>query len=184
MADALDNLDTGDALAALLGRLFPLLVERAYDDARLAGLPVAFDLASPLVQGLLGSLAQDVRRISETTRREIQELVGRQAAEGWSAEQLADEIRELAGVHARARAELIARTETAAAYSRASLLAYEQSGVVASVEWLTAEDERTCPVCAPLDGQRAALGDTFAGGVAHPPAHPGCRCAISPIVEA
>lgn len=44
-------------------------------------------------------------------------------------------------------------------------------GVVWSV-WRTAEDERVCPTCGPLDGARWPEGE---GPV--PPLHRGCRCA-------
>ena len=37
--------------------------------------------------------------------------------------------------------------------------------------WVTADDERTCPVCAPLHGQIFAAGE---GPI--PPLHRSCRC--------
>ena len=45
-------------------------------------------------------------------------------------------------------------------------------------EWSAILDPRTCPVCAPLDGQRRAKPDAF--GVT-PPVHPFCRCALLPV---
>lgn len=184
MADVVDSLDDGAELEKLARRFYPLLLERAFGDAgRQVGIGIAFDLANDAVQLVLDELAQQVRRVAETTRADVQALVGRQAAEGWSVAELAAEIARLGEVASTTRAEVIARTETAAAYSRGSLLAYEQSGVVSHVEWLTAEDELTCPVCAPLNGVRAKLGAPFPGGIYFPPAHPNCRCALSPVVR-
>jgi SPP1 gp7 family putative phage head morphogenesis protein len=75
-------------------------------------------------------------------------------------------------------------TETATAYSMGSLLAYAQSGVVESVEWLATIDKQTCPDCRALDGETRALADaTFSDGTAHPPHHPRCRCALAPILK-
>ena len=59
-------------------------------------------------------------------------------------------------------------------------------------EWRTAEDELVCKVCRPLDGARIAIEGNFQfQGVApglvttdsSPPAHPGCRCYLAPVLE-
>ncbi len=43
-------------------------------------------------------------------------------------------------------------------------------------EWVTEEDGRVCPICAPLDGtKRGVWAAKFPQG---PPAHPRCRCQI------
>jgi hypothetical protein len=50
-------------------------------------------------------------------------------------------------------------------------------------QWHTAEDERVCPVCAPLDGVTIGLHDRFesSGGEKFwvPGVHPNCRCWLS-----
>jgi SPP1 gp7 family putative phage head morphogenesis protein len=173
---------TDTRLDTLMRRFYPLILERAFGDASLAGIPVAFDLDNPAIQDALDQLAREVQSITETTRADIQALVGRQAAEGWSVEQLADAIAGLAGEHSAARATAIARTETARAYSLGSVTAFRESGVVSAIEWLTAPTD-ACPICAPLNGQRTALDTPFSGGIPFPPAHTNCRCTILPVVE-
>ena len=42
--------------------------------------------------------------------------------------------------------------------------------------WVTAKDERTCPVCRPLNNTRAPLTGLYKQGLAGPPAHVSCRC--------
>lgn len=42
--------------------------------------------------------------------------------------------------------------------------------------WNTANDELTCPVCAPLNGKIIEAGKPFAPGIYNEPAHPNCRC--------
>lgn len=80
------------------------------------------------------------------------------------------------------RAQTIARTETIRAAEagrqeawrqaqKRDLLAFDQQR-----EWLTADDERTCSLCLPLDGVRVALYQSFPGGIDSPPRHPSCRC--------
>jgi SPP1 gp7 family putative phage head morphogenesis protein len=177
------GLDDGDGIARLLRRYYPLLLAAAYADAGQAiDAGLAFDLENPRIQQLLDRLALQVRGVTDTTRQQIRTLVGVQAEEGWSAEQLARFIRTLGDDWSRSRALLIARTETATAYSLGALAAYAESGVVDATEWLTAPSD-ACEICAPFSGQRAALGEAFAGGISHPPAHPGCRCSLVPILS-
>lgn len=164
-------------------RFYPLLMSRAFGDASgVLGIDIAFNLDNPFVQEVLQDLAKLVRGVAETTRDEIRALVGRQAAEGWSVEQLADAIRERGITASETRAATVARSETATAYSRGSILAYRESGVVEQIEWITAGSD-VCPICQALNGKRAPLGGSFADGIGHPAAHPNCRCAILPIVS-
>ncbi len=175
------GLDLGATLGLLLRRFYPLAMAAAYRDAAVTlEIDLAFDLDNPLIQTILQDLADEVVDVAETTRDQIRALVGQAAAEGWSNAQLATALRDLGEVQSRQRARLIAATETAAAYSRGAIAAYEQSGVVGAVEWLTADSP--CPICDPLDGTTAPLGGEFAAGIAHPPAHPNCRCALVPVL--
>lgn len=45
-------------------------------------------------------------------------------------------------------------------------------------EWSAILDPRTCPICAPLDGQRRARLSDFP---VLPQVHPNCRCAVLPV---
>jgi hypothetical protein len=58
----------------------------------------------------------------------------------------------------RSRAEAIAQTEVTRAYAWGNRQAWRESGVVSGMQWVTANDERVCPICAPLGGLR--FGDT------------------------
>jgi len=42
--------------------------------------------------------------------------------------------------------------------------------------WMTAEDERVCPVCEPMNGESARLDQPYSNGLDGPPAHMLCRC--------
>jgi Phage Mu protein F like protein len=82
----------------------------------------------------------------------------------------------------RARAQLIARTETIRAQELTRHLTWDRlvrEGHLPAtlvVEWSTAEDAKVCELCDPLDGDQVPLGGKFEGGYAHPPRHPACRC--------
>ena len=84
------------------------------------------------------------------------------------------------------RAEMIATTEVNRAFNDAALETWRAEGSVKFIRFMTAADERVCPICAPLHGRTADI--TFAK-FSHPttgeffptpPLHPRCRCRIIP----
>lgn len=86
----------------------------------------------------------------------------------------------------RRRSENIARTEIMRAVNEGSHAAWSTAAALGlwgdgepEREWLTASDERTCPICRPLNGVRVSgLDSSFPGGVVMPPRHPSCRCRV------
>jgi len=74
----------------------------------------------------------------------------------------------------KARAELIARSELANAYVRAQLDSARSQGFE-YVRWIAVKDEVACLVCASRHGRVYELGQVVA------PAHPRCRCVLSPV---
>ena len=77
------------------------------------------------------------------------------------------------------RAKRIAVTEVTRLFARGNQIAWESTGFVNSVKWMTAKDELVCPICRPLDGTIIGIGDIDA----HPPGHTSCRCWIQPILD-
>ncbi|CAM2066728.1 Minor capsid protein [Sulfidibacter corallicola] len=71
---------------------------------------------------------------------------------------------------AQYRMEVIARTEVLRAHNQGRMKFHREVGVQ-RLEWLTMADERTCPVCGPLDGKVFPI-DRFP----QIPRHPQCRC--------
>lgn len=174
-------LDFGDVIEKLMKKFYPLLVSRAWGDAQaVVGVDIAFDLDNPYVQEILDELAQDIRGITETTKTDIQALLGQQAIEGWSTEELARRLRERGVTESVRRAKVIAQTETARGYTKGALLYYAESGVVSEIEWLATMDDKTTPRCRELNGTRVPLGETFDGDM--PPRFPGCRCSVIPVL--
>ena len=74
----------------------------------------------------------------------------------------------------KARAELIARSEIANAYVRAQADSARAQGFE-FVRWIATRDELACLVCASRHGKVYPLGEVVA------PAHPRCRCVLSPV---
>lgn len=87
------------------------------------------------------------------------------------------------------RARVIARTETLRAAQEGQRQSFQQAveqGVLVKDrtrrQWVTATDERVCPICAPMDGVTTTLDEPWAtaiGPVQTPTdTHPQCRCAV------
>ena len=86
------------------------------------------------------------------------------------------------------RAFAIARNESFTAVAEGREMYWEQ--LVANGElnpatlrkWITAEDERVCPICLPMHNQIRALDEPFAKGTGGTtqttPAHVTCRCSV------
>ena len=74
-------------------------------------------------------------------------------------------------------AERVARTETRAAFAWGQINAMRQVGAE-MWEFYATEDERTCPICAPLHKKRFLIDD-----LEHlPPKHPNCRCTTLNVI--
>lgn len=125
-------------------------------------------------------------QLADTTEQGVGQAVAR-----WieSAEPLQALIDTLTPFFGAARAENIASTEVTRAYAEGNKQAWRESGVVAEVEWRTAQDELVCPICGPLSEKRRRLNNSIDGnepfdvGVTSPPAHPRCRCWLVPVID-
>jgi SPP1 gp7 family putative phage head morphogenesis protein len=147
----------------------------------------AFDKSNPAAVDWADKHAAElIDGISETTRDDIRELVAEALDGEYDVAALADEISSLLGDDARA--ELIARTESMTAANEGQMALWDQAqeagliGPNAQKEWVTAGDEKLCPICDGLDGEQVGLDETFdADGedIEGPPAHPNCRCVIA-----
>lgn len=102
----------------------------------------------------------------------VNESVARYFEESWTISDLAARLRKW---YDPVRAEMIAITETTRAVvegERAIIRNLErESGQAMIPIWMTANDERVCPICFPRDNQIITDG-------IYPPAHPRCRCVV------
>lgn len=121
---------------------------------------------------------QQIKDITDTTRKQVQEAMVDWIKSGQSLDVLEQTM---AGIFGEARAARIAATEVTRAFSMGNQAAWESTGFVTEVEWMTAQDERVCEVCNSHEGERLGVEDTDA----FPPnaSHPGCRCWTQPIVD-
>jgi SPP1 gp7 family putative phage head morphogenesis protein len=125
--------------------------------------------------------AELVTSMEESTRDMLRTRITTAMEEGWSNDKLADSLVDNYAF-SDARAETIARTETAYADVQGNLEGYRVSGVVQGKQWIIAQDE-TCDDCIEMDGIIVALSDPFPNeGGDGPPLHPNCRCDVLPVL--
>jgi len=152
-----------------------------------------------LVDGLLKkAVSLMAESYNETTLRDLEKTLREGLSDGESLPELTDRVREIYEFSGKARAERVARTESFRVANSATKEAWKQSGVVRTLRWYTAVDERVCEFCDPLNGKIVEIsenwfdkGDSLAGreggkmdidysDVGNPPLHPDCRCYIRP----
>jgi hypothetical protein len=141
--------------------------------------------------------------VSDAAAQYIADTVAQGIEDGDSIEDMADRIAEQRGI-SRERAEMIARTESAYAYTEGRLESMKESGVVTGKRWLLSPD--ACEFCeaaarqygektVPLDTPFYTVGTTLTGvaggrmkltyrNVDGPPLHPNCRCDVIAVTRA
>ena len=101
-------------------------------------------------------------------------------AMGESPGQIANRLRTVEDMN-EVRAMRNARTITNAVANDAQAKTYERYGIE-RYEFACLFDERTCPECGRLDGQRFDMADRTPG-VNYPPIHPNCRCSTHMVMD-
>jgi SPP1 gp7 family putative phage head morphogenesis protein len=151
------------------------------------------------IQQTVGLLPQQ-EQAAATFRRELQALAGRDeigslnlrgrrvSNRGLTASKIEDRVDAYRERLRRQRAEAISRTELQAAANEGQLQSWTQARAKGQIppsmekQWLTTPDDRTCPLCLPLDGQSVPIDQPFRtalGPKMTPPLHPLCRCAMT-----
>lgn len=158
-----------------IGAIPDEILQQGIEAARSLGLAVDFDLTNEAVLRFAKTYINDWwKGLNRTQRNVLRAALRAHIATGGTLESLAAKIAPLFG---EGRAMTIAVTETTRLFAEGNLAAYRTAGVT-HVEWQTVKDTRVDPICEALQGKRWRVdnvGET-------PPAHPRCRCFLSPIV--
>ena len=108
-------------------------------------------------------------------------IISRGIMQGWSVPQMVKQFKTLVSNEWKKGAwEQIIRTEVVRIGNAVNLATYKQnSDIIKGVQWLATLDEKTCSICAALDGKFWELR-TFDLYI---PAHPRCRCVLVGITK-
>jgi SPP1 gp7 family putative phage head morphogenesis protein len=152
-----------------LGRAQATEIASSFSILNVASIAVATHATS--AEGRVGQL---FRRLAPLGAERARSTIIRAVALGLGVERTARELSDALAI-TRARALTIARTETLNAYREGARLRYMELGL-RRYRWLATGDERTCAICADLNGQVFDIEAPM-----NP--HPNCRCTILPVLE-
>ena len=166
--------------SALAVELTAILVDVALDVGAGMGIPLDYDdiltEAAAWARDYTYSL---VKGITDTSRARLQDIISRIVNGTLTKE---DAVTLLSQIFGPVRAQMIATTEVTRAMAQATNLYQRlarERGYEVHRRWLTAEDEKVCEICGPLDHKLEEVWMAeFPDG---PPAHVNCRCQI--VVE-
>jgi HK97 family phage portal protein len=159
------------------------------------GAEIGFDfhLSNPRVQvAVLNRVNKLTKEVTDTTYEKIRGVVSEGLSKGEGTAQIAKRIREdvFGGEITKARATVIARTESIAALSEGEFIAAEESGIIRSKEWLDEGDERVrqppkSEFNHAIGGEKQPLHARFSNGLMYPGDPNGeagnviqCRCGV------
>jgi SPP1 gp7 family putative phage head morphogenesis protein len=173
-----------DALYRNLARGADLGVSVAFDQLQSIGMGFDWTLAHTEAMKFASTYSFDlIKGMNATTQAQMQTAIDEWFRNPSSLGALRQHLTPTFGPK---RAQLIAQTETTRAAAEGSKQGYQESGVIAEMEWVAVNDELVCPICGDdpdgLNGKRAPLNGTFPGDYGVPPAHPNCRCFIRGVV--
>ena len=135
---------------------------------------------------------------NSTTLDALKQVIEEGQSEGLGLDELAAKVNDVYDYSDITRAEAVARTETFRIANEATRQAWKQTGVVKTIKWYTAVDERVCNWCGSMHGKIVKIekaffnkGDVVTGldgkelkvdysAVYAPPLHTNCRCYTRP----
>lgn len=195
------NMDSEIAILAdfVTPLLKGLMLEQAIAEYEAQGFANAIDPNEPRFAKVVARAAKRLARsYNNTTANLLKSALNDGINAGDDFSKLAERIRAVYEFSDQVRSLAVAKTEAFFIANEGSKEAYRQSGVVQSIRWYTAEDERVCEFCGPQDGRIIGVTESFFpldhvlegrdGGkikldyraIDVPPLHTNCRCFIRP----
>lgn len=157
-------LNREDEVAAIINTMEPIYLEILKKEGISAAklVDAAFDESEAKMRAALQkSIDLMAQNYTDTTLKALQDAMEAGLADGGGIDVLTEKIQEVGIWSEATRAETVARTEAFRTANFATKEAWVQSGVVKSIKWYTAEDERVCEDCAAMDGKIVATEDNF-----------------------
>ncbi len=195
--------DMDEEVSILIDGATPILKEllekEGKEALKLIGIEEAFEAnLERVVNSLNKRISLMAESYNETTLDLLKEKLKEGLEAGESLPELTERVRQVYEFSDEVRAERVARTEAFGVANLATKEAWRQSGVVKTLKWFTALDERVCEFCEPMNGKVIGIeekwfekGDSFEGrdggkmdidysDIEAPPLHANCRCYVRP----
>src|SRR5208282_3688245 len=170
---------TGMSLFVLLNHYSTSTAAMGYGDANdilieqginVATQPIQQDLINQITSFAVGNLDYITGDMQDRLAESLQEGY----ASGEGIPDLADRVQDVLDISDN-KATRDARTLTNEIYNQAHLARYQDSNVVTGVQYVCAQSEGTCDVCAALGGTIWDINDP---NIVTPPTHYNCRCRL------
>ena len=195
-----DLIDSQVSVGILINLATPILMELFEKEGAAAAdlIGTGFTLDTNTRNALNAAIELMSNSYENTTLELLKSKLDQGISEGVGMDGLKDLVKEVYDFSDEVRAERVARTESFRVANGATKEAWKQSGVVKTIKWYTAADERVCPFCGNLHGKIVDIdknffdkGDSVTGtdgstmevdysDVGFPPLHPDCRCYTRP----
>lgn len=139
------------------------------------------------IKNIIGLHPQWAEAVTKFEKNELNRLIKAGVKEAQAIERSQKAATSYADRLKSARAKTIARTEIQIAQNEGRMEGYNQAAEAGYIApdtmkmWITAPDERTCDICAPLDGEVVPWNGKFSIGLEKPIVHPNCRCTFALI---
>lgn len=178
-----------------------LLTEQALAEYEAQGFEGTFDVGAESIGKTVNLAAKRLSKsYNATTLKLLKRTLNEGLSNGDSLDQLTKRVDTVFEFSDLKRAKAVAHTESFYIANKGNIEAYRQSGVVKTQRWYTAEDERVCEFCNPMNGKIIDVGSKYFkkgdvitgtdGGTLAlnyrsmdvPPLHTNCRCFVRPEV--
>jgi HK97 family phage portal protein len=196
-----DLFDMEGQVSLLIDFVTPLLkglmIEQAVEEYLAQEFPGTLDTGHSAFSKAVELAAKRLAKsYNNTTAKLLKSALNDGLTAGEDFSQLAARVQRVYEYSNVVRARMVAHNEAFYIANKGSLEAYRQSGVVKTIRWYTAEDERVCEFCGPEHGKVIGVNETFYakgqtltgrdGGkldltyrtIDVPPLHVDCRCFI------
>lgn len=178
----------GDKEVALLSKEFEEEWLAIYEATALPSESAFATISTPNAKQMINSVwLADGKNFSDRVWDNVDDLVATLNDElincvvtGKTTKQLRDKLMNRFNVSYN-RANTLVKTEVTHIQTQAAAQRYKDAGLT-RYKFLADTDEKTCSICAKLDG-KVFLYSEMKAGVNCPPMHPNDRCAITPIIE-
>ncbi len=198
-ADLFDKKEWVNVLVKLATPLMVQLYEQEHKEAtELLGFDDVTGLTKEAKKALEDGMKLMATSYNDTTLDILKSKLSQGLADGMGFLELKKQIKEIYEFSNDVRAGQVARSEVFRAANYATKQAWADTGVVKTIKWYTAADERVCEYCGPMHGEIIDIeedffkkGDTITGSegndldlsysdVGAPPLHANCRCYVRP----
>lgn len=146
--------------------------------------PIKFRLSNKALKKKIAERVDKlVKGLDDVTRKTLTKQLAQGIKLGETKTQMMKRLQKKGLDVAKTRAKRIIATETEAIAEFIRFETARMNGVTTKT-WETAQDERVCPICLPLNGKTVPINKPFPDvGVMYPPAHVMCRCSSHYNVE-